>query len=108
MEEKQCQVRAMKGGVGAMLTDNCTPCTASLSLLPAPGDMPVALMVDGPSLGGFVCPATITSTELWKMGQVRPGDSVCFVKQTIEEVSRPAHLFPGHVAQRPCPVSFSV
>ena len=35
------------------------------------GDMPVVLMVDGPSLGGFVCPATIATTELWKMGQVR-------------------------------------
>lgn len=28
-------------------------------------------MPDGPSLGGFVCPATIPSAELWKMGQVR-------------------------------------
>ncbi len=44
------------------------------------------LMVDGPSLGGFVCPATITSTELWKMGQVRPGDSVRFRKLTLAEV----------------------
>jgi allophanate hydrolase subunit 2 len=34
------------------------------------GDMPVILMVDGPSLGGFVCAATIVSTELWKIGQV--------------------------------------
>ena len=34
------------------------------------GDMPIVLMVDGPSLGGFVCPATILTTELWKMGQV--------------------------------------
>lgn len=28
------------------------------------------LTCDGPSLGGFVCPATILTTELWKMGQV--------------------------------------
>ncbi len=42
------------------------------------GDMPVALMFDGPSLGGFVCPATITSTELWKMGQVSAKDTVLF------------------------------
>ena len=34
------------------------------------GDMPIALMPDGPSLGGFVCPATIITTEMWKMGQV--------------------------------------
>lgn len=50
------------------------------------GDMPICLMVDGPSLGGFVCPATITTTELWKMGQVRPGDAVQFKKLSIEEV----------------------
>jgi len=42
------------------------------------GDMPVILGPDGPSLGGFVCPATIVSTELWKMGQLKPGDLVRF------------------------------
>lgn len=36
------------------------------------GDHPVVLTLDGPSLGGFVCPATIVSSELWKIGQVRP------------------------------------
>ena len=36
------------------------------------GDMPVILGPDGPSLGGFVCPATIRHDELWKMGQLRP------------------------------------
>ncbi len=30
---------------------------------------------DGPSLGGFVCPATIVQAELWKLGQLRPGDT---------------------------------
>ena len=47
--------------------------------------MPVALMFDGPSLGGFVCPCTITSTELWKMGQVSPNDSVLFKPITLGE-----------------------
>lgn len=47
------------------------------------GDMPVALMFDGPSLGGFVCPCTITSTELWKMGQVSPNDAVLFKPVTL-------------------------
>ena len=42
------------------------------------GDMPVILGPDGPSLGGFVCPATIAHAELWKMGQLRPGDAVRF------------------------------
>jgi urea carboxylase len=42
------------------------------------GDMPVILGPDGPSLGGFVCPATIVQAELWKMGQLKPGDLVRF------------------------------
>jgi urea carboxylase len=45
--------------------------------------MPVALMFDGPSLGGFVCPCTITSSELWKMGQVSAKDTVLFKPLTI-------------------------
>ena len=62
--------------------------SASAGTINFTGDMPVVLMVDGPSLGGFVCPATITTTELWKMGQVRPGDAVRFRKLSIEEVGR--------------------
>ena len=37
--------------------------------------MPVILTRDGPSLGGFVCAATIAKAELWKVGQVKPGDN---------------------------------
>src|SRR5450755_2780613 len=43
------------------------------------GDMPIILGPDGPSLGGFVCPATIVRAELWKVGQLRPGNRVRFV-----------------------------
>ena len=42
------------------------------------GDMPIILGPDGPSLGGFVCPAVIARDEQWKMGQMRPGDRVRF------------------------------
>ncbi len=42
------------------------------------GDMPVILGPDGPSLGGFVCPVTIVQAELWKIGQLKPGDRVRF------------------------------
>lgn len=63
-----------------------TPCiTPSLTRAPSSpfppgainftGDHPVVLTVDGPSLGGFVCPATITSTEVgscWTKDPVQP------------------------------------
>ncbi len=49
------------------------------------GDMPVLLGPDGPSLGGFVCPATVIRADLWKLGQLQPGDTVRFVSVTHEE-----------------------
>ncbi|MFZ4842674.1 urea carboxylase [Mycetocola saprophilus] len=43
------------------------------------GDTPIILGPDGPSLGGFVCPAVVGSGDLWKLGQLRPGDTIRFV-----------------------------
>ncbi len=40
------------------------------------GDAPVLIGPDGPSLGGFVSPAVVIRADLWKLGQLRPGDSV--------------------------------
>ena len=34
------------------------------------GDMPVILGPDGPSLGGFACPATVIEADRWKLGQL--------------------------------------
>lgn len=48
------------------------------------GDMPIVLGPDGPSLGGFVCPATILQSEFWKVGQLRPGDTITFHPVTLE------------------------
>lgn len=47
------------------------------------GDTPVVLGPDGPSLGGFTCPATVASAERWKLGQLAPGDTVEFVPITM-------------------------
>ncbi len=52
------------------------------------GDMPVILGPDGPSLGGFVCPVTVVQGELWKVGQLRPGDKVRFRRLTPGEARR--------------------
>ena len=48
------------------------------------GDMPVILTKDGPSLGGFVCPVTIVKAELWKVGQVKPGDKIRFKRLSFD------------------------
>ncbi|MDP8986686.1 MAG: 5-oxoprolinase/urea amidolyase family protein [Pseudomonadota bacterium] len=49
------------------------------------GDMPVILGPDGPSLGGFVCPATVVKAELWKLGQLRPNDRIRFKRLTPDD-----------------------
>jgi urea carboxylase len=48
------------------------------------GDMPIILGPDGPSCGGFVCPATIVAAERWKMGQLKAGDTVRFTRVNNE------------------------
>jgi urea carboxylase len=42
------------------------------------GDMPIILGPDGPSLGGFVCPFVVIAADLWKIGQLAPGDTLRF------------------------------
>ncbi len=67
------------------------------------GDMPVILGPDGPSLGGFVCPVTIVQGELWKAGQLRPGDKVRFVRLTPEAARRIADQREQEIATlAPC------
>eukprot|EP00878_Enallax_costatus_P006672 GHUV01006994.1.p1 GENE.GHUV01006994.1~~GHUV01006994.1.p1 ORF type:complete len:992 (+),score=332.89 GHUV01006994.1:1132-4107(+) len=73
------------GGEGGSHPSNVHDHTYAVGTINFTGDMPVILMVDGPSLGGFVCPATIVSTELWKVGQVRPNDNIRFQEITLEQ-----------------------
>jgi urea carboxylase len=51
------------------------------------GDMPIILGPDGPSLGGFVCPAALAQGELWKLGQLQPGDRLRFRAVTPDEAA---------------------
>lgn len=67
------------GGEAGLHPSNIHDNAYAIGTVDFTGDMPVILGPDGPSLGGFVCPATIVSAERWKMGQLRPGDTVRFV-----------------------------
>eukprot|EP01025_Chloroclados_australasicus_P016511 TRINITY_DN1830_c0_g1_i6.p1 TRINITY_DN1830_c0_g1~~TRINITY_DN1830_c0_g1_i6.p1 ORF type:complete len:1188 (-),score=148.95 TRINITY_DN1830_c0_g1_i6:1676-5239(-) len=73
------------GGEGGSHPSNVHDHVYAIGTVNFTGDMPIVLAQDGPSLGGFVCPATIISSELWKMGQVRPNEGIRFVKLTIEQ-----------------------
>jgi hypothetical protein len=66
------------GGEAGLHPSNLHDNAYAIGAVDFTGDMPVILGPDGPSLGGFVCPATIVQAELWKLGQLRPGDTVRF------------------------------
>ncbi|HEY4973149.1 MAG TPA: carboxyltransferase domain-containing protein, partial [Steroidobacteraceae bacterium] len=73
------------GGEAGLHPSNIHDNAYAIGAIDFTGDMPVILGPDGPSLGGFVCPATIALYELWKLGQLRPGDRVRFRTITAAE-----------------------
>jgi urea carboxylase len=66
------------GGEAGLHPSNIHDNAYAIGAIDYTGDMPVILGPDGPSLGGFVCPAVITRSDLWKMGQLRPADTIRF------------------------------
>lgn len=67
------------GGEAGLHPSNIHDNAYAIGAIDFTGDMPVILGPDGPSLGGFVCPATVVQAELWKLGQLAPGNTVRFV-----------------------------
>ncbi|MBS1129389.1 MAG: Allophanate hydrolase subunit 2 [Proteobacteria bacterium] len=67
------------GGEAGLHPSNIHDNAYAIGAIDFTGDMPVILGPDGPSLGGFVCPAVVAQAELWKLGQLRPGDTVRFL-----------------------------
>ncbi|KQO57913.1 MULTISPECIES: 5-oxoprolinase/urea amidolyase family protein [unclassified Methylobacterium] len=72
------------GGEAGLHPSNLHDNAYAIGSIDFTGDMPILLGPDGPSLGGFVCPAVIARDEQWKMGQLRPGDTVRF--RAVERV----------------------
>jgi urea carboxylase len=70
------------GGEAGLHPSNIHDTPYAVGAIDFTGDMPVILGPDGPSLGGFVCPMTVPGDELWKLGQLSPGDTVRFSLRT--------------------------
>ncbi|MFD0987985.1 urea carboxylase [Methyloligella solikamskensis] len=66
------------GGEAGLHPSNIHDNAYAVGAIDFTGDMPIILGPDGPSLGGFVCPAVVARAELWKIGQLRAGDTVRF------------------------------
>ncbi len=79
------------GGEAGMHPSNLHDNAYALGTVDFTGDMPVVLGPDGPSLGGFVCPATVVKAERWKLGQLKAGDKIRFhpvTHQTAVELEK--------------------
>ncbi|HGL4260523.1 urea carboxylase [Burkholderia dolosa] len=74
------------GGEAGLHPSNIHDNAYAIGAVDFTGDMPVILGPDGPSLGGFVCPVTVVRDELWKLGQLRPGDTVQFARVAATSV----------------------
>lgn len=66
------------GGEAGLHPSNIHDNAYAIGTLDLTGDQSILLGPDGPSLGGFVCPVTLAKAELWKIGQLHPGDKVHF------------------------------
>ncbi|MBC7755586.1 MAG: urea carboxylase [Bdellovibrio sp.] len=75
------------GGEAGLHPSNIHDNAYAIGSIDFTGDMPIILGPDGPSLGGFVCPAAIVQAELWKMGQLKAGDTIRFVRLSQAEAA---------------------
>jgi urea carboxylase len=67
------------GGEAGLHPSNIHDNAYAIGAVDFTGDMPIILGPDGPSLGGFVCPFVTIQADLWKVGQLAPGDTVRFL-----------------------------
>jgi urea carboxylase len=87
------------GGEAGLHPSNIHDTPYSVGAVDYTGDLPILLGPDGPSLGGFVCPATVVTGERWKLGQLRPGDTVRFKPITPALTPRRATVDGGVLAR---------
>jgi urea carboxylase len=75
------------GGEAGLHPSNIHDNAYAIGSIDFTGDMPILLGPDGPSLGGFVCPAVTVEAERWKLGQLKAGDTVRFRRLTMDQAA---------------------
>ncbi|KZO93557.1 urea carboxylase [Calocera viscosa TUFC12733] len=73
------------GGQGGSHPSNIIDNGYAMGSINVNGDTPVILTHDGPSMGGFFCMCTIVEADLWKLGQLRPGNTVQFRRVSLAD-----------------------
>lgn len=75
------------GGSAGLHPSNLHDYTYAVGAVNFSGNTPIILMLDGPSLGGFVCPITVATAELWKVAQSTPGERIRFKQVDCDQAN---------------------
>lgn len=73
------------GGDAGLHPSNIHDGPYSIGSVSFTGDEAIVLTADGPSLGGFVVFATVAEAEVWKFGQMRPGDRLRLCPVSLDD-----------------------
>lgn len=73
------------------------PVTPGNVQIPADGQ-PILLLREQ-TIGGYTSIATVLSADLWRIGQIRPGDTVRFVRVSLAEGQRVGRLWRDFLGQ---------
>ena len=96
---------APDGGEAGLHPSNIHDTPYAVGAVDFTGDTPILLGPDGPALGGFVCPAAVVIGHRWKLGQLRPGDTVRFVPIPDPDAAEPATNTPRLDVERRAPAA---
>lgn len=96
------------GGEAGLHPSNIHDNAYAVGAIDLTGDQSILLGPDGPSLGGFVCPVTTAKGELWKLGQLHPGDKVHFQLLTLEEAETLRKNQENNINKEYCSVKLPV
>ena len=86
------------GGDAGLHPSNIHDSPYSIGNVSFTGDEAVVLTADGPSLGGFVAFATIAEAEMWKFGQMRPGDRLRLNPISLDDAQALARALEHSIA----------
>jgi urea carboxylase len=61
-------------------------------------DVPVLFTADAPSLGGLLITSTLPSSDFWRVGQIKPGNTVRFRRISFEQARELAARIEAYVS----------
>ncbi|ETN43925.1 urea carboxylase [Cyphellophora europaea CBS 101466] len=75
----------LSGGEGGSHPSNMLGYGYPLGGMSFTGDEAVVFTMDSPVQSGFICPQTVLSCQMWRLGQLKPGDCVRFAQCSWEQ-----------------------